>query len=68
MGDAYEESEWWGGDGHTGDGKGLQSLEKAYQAWKELMSENKKNRKKCDPPVASLVEFFSGTESRSDLD
>ena len=43
-------------------------MEKAYQAWKELMSENKKTRKKCDPPVASLVEFFSGTESRSDLD
>ena len=46
----------------------MDGMEKAYQAWKELMSENKKTRKKCDPPVASLVEFLSGTESRSDLD
>ena len=46
----------------------MDGMEKAYQAWKELMNKNKTRRLQEKSPVASLVEFFSGTESRSDLD
>ena len=40
----------------------------AYINWKKLIADNKTARNYWRQPVASLVEFFSGTESRSDLD
>ena len=51
-----------------GEVMGIEGMEKAYQAWKELMNKNKDQRAEKKAPVASLVEFFYGTESRSDLD
>ena len=49
-------------------GEELGQMEKAYNAWDKLMDKNKTARNKKLQPVASLVEFFSATESRSDLD
>ena len=46
----------------------MDGMEKAYKAWGKVMDENKDCRNLRKAPVASLVEFFSGTESRSDLD
>ena len=41
---------------------------KRYISTKELIKDNKDRRNIEKAPIASLVEFFSGTESRSDLD
>ena len=51
-----------------GEVMGKKGMWNAYKAWGDLMNKNKTARKDTVQPVASLVEFFSGTESRSDLD
>ena len=52
----------------SGEVMDMNGMEKAYNAWDKLMNKNKYLRFKKFSPAASLVKFFSGTESRSDLD
>ena len=51
-----------------GEVMGKKGMTDAYDNWDKLKKDNKTARKDKHQPVASLVEFFSGTESRSDLD
>ena len=51
-----------------GEVMGKDGMYDAYINWKKLINKNKTRRFQEKSPVASLVEFFSGTESRSDLD
>lgn len=55
---------------HTNSKSGrepLGQMGKAYENWEKVMNENKKRRDK-KKPEASLIEFYSGTTDRSNLD
>jgi len=45
-----------------------EGMKLAHKAWDDVINENKKARKKMESPIASLVEFFSATKKRSDMD
>lgn len=58
---------------HTNGQSGMEPFNKtgmkdAYDKWDQVMKNNKSARKKMEPPIASLVEFFSATKKRTDLD
>jgi phosphatidylserine/phosphatidylglycerophosphate/cardiolipin synthase-like enzyme len=58
---------------HTKGRSGMEDLNKlgmqmAYDNWGYVMTDNKGARKRKESPIASLVEFFSATKKRTDLD
>lgn len=58
---------------HTNGKSGEESLGKrgmkiAYQNWSDIIRKNKDQRFGKRSPIASLIEFYSGTKSRSNLD
>jgi len=61
----------WGmhtADQSGGEQMGKDGLKLAYKAWGQIIKQNKDNRAKSLAPVASLVEFYSGTSERTDMD
>ncbi len=46
----------------------VQGMKDAYKDWQYVIDVNKARRKDKYPPMASLVEFFSGTKERTNLD
>ncbi len=58
---------------HTGGKSGGEAFDKegmkqAYKFWGDVMTRNKERRLEKKSPIASLVEFYSGTQDRRDLD
>lgn len=45
-----------------------EGMANAYDAWADVITQNKKNRKLLKSPIASLVEFYSGTAERTNAD
>lgn len=53
---------------HT-NGRGAQMKAKdAYDAWADITTRNRDRRAKGLPPIASLIEFYSGTTDRTNKD
>ena len=43
-------------------------MQTPYDKWGDVINKNKTARFRKESPIASLVEFFSATEKRTDLD
>lgn len=55
-------------DLHTKNMGAQDSPVESFEAWANILSENKRREEKCEAPYAPLVEFYFGKSLRSDMD